>query len=104
MAVVNVNEKDFEKEVLNSKGTVLVDFNATWCGPCKMLGPIIDELSEEKTDVKFVSVDVDENEELSSEYGVMSIPCVVLFKDGKEIDRNVGFMQREELEEFIGGK
>ncbi len=104
MAVVSVNEKDFEQEVLNSKGIVLVDFNATWCGPCKMLGPIIEELSDEKTDVKFVSVDVDENEELSSEYGVMSIPCVVLFKDGKEINRNVGFMQREELEEFIGGK
>ena len=102
MSVINGNESNFEKEVLKSKEKVLVDFNATWCGPCRMVGPIIEELSEEKKDVKFVSIDVDEEENLSMEYGVMSIPCLVLFESGKEIDRRVGFLSKEELEEFIG--
>ena len=102
MSVINGNNNNFKEFVLESKGKVLVDFNATWCGPCKMLGPIIDELSEEIENVKFVSVDVDEEEELASEYGVSSIPCLVLFEDGKEKDRVVGFRPKEELAEFIG--
>ena len=102
MSVINGSESNFEKEVLKSKEKVLVDFNATWCGPCRMVGPIIEELSEEKKDIKFVSIDVDEEENLSMEYGVMSIPCLVLFEGGKEIDRRVGFLSKEELEEFIG--
>jgi len=104
MAIIEGNEKNFEKEVLKTKGKVFVDFYATWCGPCKMVGPFIEELSEEIDDVKFVSVDTDEEYELSEEYGIISIPSVLLFKNGKEIKRHVGIITKEELEEFIRSK
>ena len=104
MAIIEGNEKNFEKEVLKTKGTVFVDFYSTWCGPCKMVGPFIEELSEEIDDVKFVSVDTDEEYELSEEYGIISIPSVLLFKNGKEIKRHVGIITKEELEEFIRSK
>lgn len=77
---------------------VLVDFYANWCGPCKMLGPVIDSVSDE---IKVLKVNVDENQDLAREYGVMSIPCVVLFDKGKEIRRNVGFVPEGKLREFI---
>lgn len=104
MSVITVKKNNFESEVLKSKKKVLVDFNAKWCGPCKMMGPIIEELSEEKKDIKFVSIDVDEEEELAESYGVSSIPCLVLFDNGKEVSRNIGFMPKDELENAIGGK
>ena len=104
MAIIEGNEKNFEKEVLKTKGKVFVDFYATWCGPCKMVGPFIEELNEEIDDVKFVSVDTDEEYELSEEYGIISIPSVLLFKNGKEIKRHVGIITKEELEEFIRSK
>ena len=104
MSVINGSKDNFEKEVLKSEKKVLVDFNATWCGPCKMMGPIIEELSEEMKDIKFVSVDVDDEDELAETYGVSSIPCLVLFEDGKEVSRNVGFMPKDELENVLGGK
>lgn len=104
MSIIIGNNDNFENEVLKSDKKVLVDFNATWCGPCRMLGPVLEELAEERNDVKFVSIDVDENEELGREYGVLSIPCIVLIENGKEVKRNVGFIPKEALEEFIGGK
>ena len=104
MAIIEGNEKNFEKEVLKTKGKVFVDFYATWCGPCKMVAPFIEELSEEIDDVKFVSIDTDEEDELSEEYGIISIPSVLLFKNGKEIKRHVGIITKEELEEFIRSK
>jgi len=104
MSVINGSKDNFEKEVLKSDKKVLVDFNATWCGPCKMMGPIIEELSEEMKDIKFVSVDVDDEDELAETYGISSIPCLVLFEDGKEVSRNVGFMPKDELENVLGGK
>ncbi len=104
MSVINGSKDNFEKEVLKSEKKVLVDFNATWCGPCKMMGPVIEELSEEMKDIKFVSVDVDDEDELAETYGVSSIPCLVLFEDGKEVSRNVGFMPKDELENVLGGK
>ena len=97
-----VNEGNFKNEVLKSEKKVVVDFNAEWCGPCKMLAPVLDEISEFKTDIKFVSINVDENQNLSSEYNVMSIPCLVVFENGKETKRSVGLMPREEIERFIG--
>jgi thioredoxin 1 len=97
-----VNEGNFENEVLKSEKKVVVDFNAEWCGPCKMLAPVLDEISESKTDIKFVSINVDENQNLSSKYNVMSIPCLVVFENGKETKRSVGLMPREEIERFIG--
>ncbi len=83
--IKEITNEDFNEVI---KGTVLVDFNATWCGPCKMLKPVLEEISEERS-FKIVSVDVDNNMELAREYGVMTIPCLILFKDGKEIKRSV---------------
>ena len=102
MSVVEVNKDNFENEVLNSTTKVLVDFNADWCGPCKMLKPIIDELAEEKTDLKIVSINIDDEDELTEDYSVFSIPCLVLFDKGKELKRNVGLMSKDDLETFIG--
>lgn len=102
MAVIEGKIDNFEEVVLKSKEIVLVDFNADWCGPCQMLKPIIEELAEKRNDVKIVSVNVDDEDLLAEEYGVSSIPCLVVFKDGKEINRNVGFIQQEEIESLLG--
>lgn len=99
--VKDVTKDNFEKEVLKSIGLVVCDFNADWCGPCKMLRPIIDEVSETRSNAKFVSINIDNEDELAYKYGVSSIPCLVLFKDGKEVKRSVGLIPREKLEEFI---
>ena len=93
-----ITKKEFDKEVLKSKDPVLVDFYADWCGPCRMLGPIMDDISK---NTKVFKVNVDNEGELAEEYGVMSIPCVVAFKDGKEINRSIGFKSKEEIEELI---
>ncbi len=102
MKVIEGNQTNFEEEVLKSDQKVLVDFNAEWCGPCKMLKPIIDELAEERTDLKIVSINIDDEDELSEDYSVFSIPCLVLFDKGKELKRNVGLMSKDDLETFIG--
>lgn len=92
------SEKEFKENVLDSTDAVLVDFNATWCGPCKMQRPILENLSK---DYKIVSVDTDEKEELAYQYKVMSIPCMVLIKDGKEVKRMVGLHSEEDIKEFM---
>lgn len=102
MKVINVNNDNFKEEVLDSKTKVLVDFNATWCGPCRMLGPILDKYAEDHDNVKIVSIDVDDNNELAREYNVFSIPCLVVIKDGKEINRSVGLISKTEIDELIG--
>ena len=102
MEIVNVAKNNFEKEVLSSDLPVLIDFNANWCGPCRMLRPILDEISTENNNVKIVSVNIDNEEDLAREYGVMSIPCLVLVKNGQEIRRSVGLMPKEEVIKFIG--
>lgn len=83
------------------EGVVLVDFFATWCGPCKMQAPVLEELKEDRSDVKLVKIDVDQETEIAREYGVMSIPTLILFKDGKEVAKNVGFMPKELLVQWI---
>ena len=93
-----INKEEFKDLVLNSKEPVLVDFYADWCGPCKMLSPIMDDIS---TDNKVYKVNVDKEELLAREYGVMSIPCVVAFKDGKEINRSVGLRSKDDILELI---
>ena len=98
--VIEVNESNFDDIVLK-KSKVLVDFNATWCGPCRMLKPILDEYSK-KTNIKICSVDVDTNEKLAKNYGIYSIPCLILFENGVEKKRNVGLIGEEELKEFLG--
>lgn len=102
MGIISVTKDTFDQEVINSKNKVLIDFNASWCGPCRMLGPVLESLSEEKKNIKFVSIDTDEEDELAMEYQVFSIPCLVLIENGKEIKRNVGLISKSELEEFIG--
>ena len=92
---IEINNDSFKEKVLESKEKVLVDFWATWCGPCRMLAPIMDELSNEG--VKVYKVNVDENHILAKEYGVMSIPCVILFENGKEINKSVGLKSKEEI-------
>ena len=101
MAVLEVTGANFENEVLQSDRTVLADFYANWCGPCKMLRPILEEISDDRQDVKVVSIDIDEEDELAEEYEVSAIPCVVLFKNGAEADRSVGLKPREALEELL---
>ena len=93
-------ENNDMSEVLSSK-CALVDFSAAWCGPCNMIGPIVEQLSEEKSDVEFFNVDVDKNPDLAMEYRIQSIPTLVLFKDGKEADRSIGVIPKDKIEEFI---
>lgn len=92
------NEKNFETEVLKSDKPVFVDFWAPWCGPCKMMGPVVEQLAEEMGDsVKVGKVNVDDNEELAQKYGIMSIPCFIVFKDGKVANQRIGGCSKEDL-------
>ncbi len=102
MAVKKIEDANFQEEVLKSDVPVLVDYYADWCGPCKMAAPIIEELAEEyEGKVKIGKLDVDQNQQTAAKYGVMSIPTVVMFKDGEEVDRLVGFRGREGYESMI---
>ena len=103
MSVIKGTNANFENEVLKSEKPVLVDFNATWCGPCRMLKPIVEEIANEKTDIKVVAIDVDEEGDLAGEYGVYSIPCLVVFKGGKEVKRTVGYQPKERLLDLFEG-
>ncbi|MFD0868108.1 thioredoxin [Chlamydia abortus] len=101
MAIVNVSDQSFNEEV-ESTGTVLVDFWAPWCGPCKMIAPVLEELDGEIGDqVKIAKLNVDENPESASRFGVMSIPTLILFKDGKPVDKVVGFQSKDALKGVI---
>lgn len=93
-----INSDEFKSEVLESRGYSFVDFYADWCGPCKMLSPIMDEVSNEYNVYK---INVDEEGSLASEYGIMSIPCVILFKDGKEYKRSIGLKSKEDIINMI---
>jgi len=102
MAEAHFTDDNFEAEVKNAEGVVLVDFFATWCGPCKMLAPVIDELSTEyEGKAKIGKLDVDESSKAAGEFGVQSIPTLILFKDGKEVDRMIGFQSKEVLKEKL---
>lgn len=95
---LKITSASFEKEVLSSELPVLVDFWATWCGPCKMLAPVIDEIAaEQEGQVVVGKVNVDEEPDLAAKFGVMNIPTVILFKDGKEVTRSVGLVPKQKL-------
>lgn len=103
MAEIILTKDNFEEEVLQSKEPVLVDFWATWCGPCKMLSPVLDELMTELDGkVKLGKVNVDEENELAIQYNVMSIPTVILFKDGSPVQTSVGYRPKADFESMIG--
>lgn len=102
MAVLTVTGDSFEKEVINSSVPVLADFYADWCGPCKMLRPSLDAIAEERTDVKVVAINIDDEPELADEFDISSIPCVILFKNGAEADRSIGLKPKEMIEEMLG--
>ncbi|MBQ6245404.1 MAG: thioredoxin [Kiritimatiellae bacterium] len=96
-----VTKETFESEVLKSDKPVLADFNAGWCGPCKAMKPVLEELAAATPGVKFVSIDIDDQDELSDDYDVASIPCLVLFKGGEEVKRHVGLTSRDDIVALI---
>ncbi|MCF2613006.1 MULTISPECIES: thioredoxin [Fusobacterium] len=98
--MLNITKENFNEEVLNSKGLVLVDFWATWCGPCRALGPILEDFANEYTNVKVGKINVDEQPELASQFRVMSIPTLLLFKDGEVVKKSVGLLSKDELVEL----
>ncbi len=102
MSVITVTDSNFEEKVLKAERPILVDFWAEWCGPCKMAEPVLDELSEEhKGKVDIVKIDVDKNQETTMKYQVMSIPTTILFKEGKEVGKQIGFAGKTAYEELI---
>ena len=90
MALINGSMSNFQSEVLDAKKTVLVDFYATWCGPCRMISPILEQIASERDDIKIVKVNVDEEGELAAQYGIMSIPTLLVFKNGEVTQRSMG--------------
>lgn len=103
MAIIHTDtSSSFENEVLNASGTVLVDFFATWCGPCKMLSPVLERVADKHSDIKVVKVDVDKAPDLASRYGVMGVPTMIVFKDGQISTKSVGYKNEAGVEALLG--
>ncbi len=99
MSIIHGNENNFNEDI--KKGKVLVDFYATWCGPCRMLGPVLEDLATDRSEIKIIKIDIDENRELAKKYGIMSVPTLMLFNDGVNISTKNGFMPKELLVEWL---
>ncbi len=97
MSVQTITKENFETLVLKSEKTVLVDFWASWCGPCRMVSPVVDEIAEERTDIVVGKINVDEQQELAIQYGVMSIPTLAVFKNGEVVNKAVGAQPKEDI-------
>ena len=97
MSVTNINKNNFQNEVLNSEKPVLLDFWAPWCGPCRMVSPIVDEIAAERGDIKVGKVNVDEERELAGQFGVMSIPTLVVIKGGRVVNQMVGARPKSQI-------
>lgn len=100
-AVTEITKENYEAEVLQSDKSVLLDFWAVWCGPCQMLSPVVDKIAEEREDIKVGKVNVDEQQELAMQFNVMSIPTLVVMKDGEETQRSVGVISKSEIFEML---
>lgn len=101
MSVIKITKENFESEVLLSGEPVLLDFYADWCGPCRMVSPIIDEISEERTDIKVGKINVDSERELAEKFRIMSIPALIVVKDGKIVNQSVGARPKEQILEML---
>ncbi len=97
MSVIKINKENFTSEVIDSKKPVILDFYADWCGPCRMVGPIISEIANERSDIKVGKINVDEQPALAAQFGVMSIPMLVVIKDGKVVNSSVGAKPKDEI-------
>ena len=103
MAALHITSENFETEVLKSDIPVLVDFWAAWCGPCKMLLPVVEGLAEEVTDAKICKINVDEQPELAEQFGIMTIPTLLVFKEGKVANKSIGVISKEQILKLIRG-
>lgn len=101
MSVIKINKENFANEVLRSNKPVLLDFYADWCGPCRMVGPIVSEIADERSDVKVGKINVDEQPELAAKFKVMSIPMLAVIKDGKLINQAMGFRPKTQILEML---
>jgi thioredoxin 1 len=101
MSVVTITKENFEAEVLKSEKPVLIDFWAAWCGPCKMLSPVVDQVAEENDSIKVGKVNVDEQNDLAAQFGVSSIPTLVVMKGGQEVNRSVGVIPKDRILELV---
>lgn len=101
MAVMNITTDTFEQEVLKETKTVLVDFWADWCGPCKMLGPIVDQIAEEHPEIKVCKVNVDEEPSLAMDYKIMNIPNLIVFKNGEKVNQAIGVHSKSDIEAMV---
>ena len=102
MSTLSITKNNFQEEVINSKKPVLLDFWASWCGPCRMVSPIVDEIAEERSDLKVCKVNVEEQRELAAAFKVMSIPTLVVMKEGKIVNRAMGARPKDQILELLG--
>lgn len=103
MSVLTITKENFEREVLQSNQPVLVDFWASWCGPCRMLSPVVEQVAEERKDVKVGKINVDEQPELARQFGIMTIPTLMVFRDGKVSQQSIGVIPQAAIENLIDG-
>ncbi len=101
MSYINITSENFNEEVLNSDKPVLIDFWASWCGPCRMIAPIVEEIAAERSDIKVGKINVDEEPALATEYGVMSIPTLVVMKEGKVVNQAVGVRPKAQILQLL---